>query len=157
MGTGYLMDTNIAIYFLNAQLPEKGRIRVLQILNEGYVYISFISKIEILGWPFKSDMDEQNARSFVDALKLIAADNEIIDKTIELRKQGPKRKLPDAMIAATALVNELTLITRNVSDFTVVPGLLLEDPFMSYLFPQQHIPPDVLPGTAHPEAINTRG
>ena len=47
---------------------------------------------------------------------------EISDKTIELRKDY-KIKLPDALIAATALVYNFTLVSRNVSDFKRIVGL----------------------------------
>jgi toxin FitB len=38
-------------------------------------------------------------------------------------------KLPDAIIAATALVHGCELVTRNVSDFAKIPGLSVFDPF----------------------------
>ena len=38
-------------------------------------------------------------------------------------------KLPDAIIAATALVYDLTLISRNVSDFKNIEGLKVLNPF----------------------------
>jgi predicted nucleic acid-binding protein len=55
--------------------------------------------------------------------------NVVIDyQTIAIRKSN-KTKLPDAIIAATALVNELTLITRNTADFKNITGLNLLDPY----------------------------
>ena len=47
---------------------------------------------------------------------ILALSDDIADKCIMLRKAN-KFKLPDAIIAATALVNNLTLITRNIDDF----------------------------------------
>jgi predicted nucleic acid-binding protein len=46
---------------------------------------------------------------------------------IELR-MAHKIKLPDAIIAATALVNGLGVVSRNASDFNKVPGLDVVDP-----------------------------
>ena len=50
-------------------------------------------------------------------------------KTIELRQQF-RIKLPDAIIAATALVYDLTLITRNAVDFKNIAGIKLINPWM---------------------------
>ncbi|HAL83190.1 MAG TPA: hypothetical protein DCO83_13965 [Mucilaginibacter sp.] len=47
--------------------------------------------------------------------------------TIELRKKY-KIKLPDALIAATALHYRLILITRNISDFNKIAGLKIINP-----------------------------
>ena len=52
---------------------------------------------------------------------------DIIAQTIALRVQH-KIKTPDAIIAATALVYDLELITRNLSDFRAIQGLKLIDP-----------------------------
>jgi predicted nucleic acid-binding protein len=52
----------------------------------------------------------------------------IVEKTIELRK-AYKIKLPDAIIAATALVNKLTLISRDTNDFRKVKGLKVIAPY----------------------------
>ncbi|TDB61346.1 PIN domain-containing protein [Arundinibacter roseus] len=49
-------------------------------------------------------------------------------KTIEIRRKH-KIKLPDAIIAATALVHHLTLVTNNVSDFARIENLLVVNPF----------------------------
>ena len=46
----------------------------------------------------------------------------VVDVCIELRKKY-KTKLPDAIIAATAIVYDLILITRNTPDFKIIQGL----------------------------------
>ena len=58
---------------------------------------------------------------------VIGLDELIIQQTMRLRQQH-RLKLPDAVIAATALVRGLTLITRNVSDFKAIPGLAVLNP-----------------------------
>lgn len=54
--------------------------------------------------------------------------DEVVEKTIELRRLY-KVKLPDAIIAATAIVFELTLISRNDKDFIQIPELKYINPF----------------------------
>ena len=55
-------------------------------------------------------------------------DAEVIDKAVALRQQ--KKITPgDSIIAATALLDNLTLITRNVDDFLQIPDLDIENPF----------------------------
>ncbi|WP_431215143.1 PIN domain-containing protein [Puia sp. P3] len=55
-------------------------------------------------------------------------DKDTKTKTVSLRK-GHKIKLPDAIIAATAIVNGLTLLTRNVSDFQAISDLSFINPW----------------------------
>jgi hypothetical protein len=49
-------------------------------------------------------------------------------KTADIRKQY-KLKLPDAIIAATDLIYDLTLITRNTKDFQNIPGIATVNPW----------------------------
>ncbi len=128
MGSGFLVDTNIAIYFLDAQLPPPVRAFVESVLNSGTACLSVISKMEILGWNFASPQEEVQARAFVNDLTLLALNDEVVEKTIALRKQLPKVKLPDAIIAATALVHGIPLLSRNIADFSKVPGLEVVNP-----------------------------
>ncbi len=128
MGTAYLLDTNTVIYFLDDLLPEKSMDFIEEKLDESGSFISIISKIELLGWQAPSQRALQKVANFVaDSITLPLTDL-IADKTIEL-KQNQKIKLPDAVIAATALVNDLTLISRNDDDFRKIPGLKYLNPF----------------------------
>ena len=52
----------------------------------------------------------------------------VVDASIEVRKNN-KNKLPDAIIAATALVYDLVIISRNVSDFKNITGIQVIDPY----------------------------
>ena len=54
--------------------------------------------------------------------KIYHIDDEIINKTIELRKKY-KIKLPDTIIAATAIVNGFILISHNFKDFQKITEL----------------------------------
>ena len=59
---------------------------------------------------------------------MLSITGSIVRQTILLRKQY-RMKTPDAIIAATAIVHSLTLISRNGKDFGKIAGLSLLDPF----------------------------
>ena len=62
-------------------------------------------------------------KEFIGLAKVLALDETVAEKTILLRHEFRKLQLGDAIIAATALVHNLTLITRNTSDFKNIKGL----------------------------------
>lgn len=127
MGTRYLLDTNTAIYFLNGQLTPNGFAFVLSVMNVE-CNLSVISKMELLGWSTTDPNDEIKIRSFINDSAIFSLTDEIVEKTIELRRLY-KTKLPDAIIAATAIVYGFTLISRNDKDFTRVAELNYFNPF----------------------------
>jgi len=65
---------------------------------------------------------------FMDDSDILELSESVAIQTIELRKQY-RIKLPDAIIAATALVHGFELISRNTSDFKNVTGLTVIDPY----------------------------
>gem|GEM_PF-6793826 len=65
-------------------------------------------------------------QQFVQSVRVLPLDEPVIWETIRLRQQKVA-KVPDSVIAATALVHDLMLITRNTKDFKRVPGLALLD------------------------------
>jgi predicted nucleic acid-binding protein len=67
--------------------------------------------------------------AFTENAFVIGLDSNIVVQTISIRKEY-KIKLPDAIIAATALVFNLTLITNNVNDFKNIPNLELSNPYL---------------------------
>ena len=98
-------------------------VSISEIIDE-QINISSINKIELLG--FKET--EQKLIDFVNFSEIYHIDNEVIDKTIELRKKY-KIKLPDAIIAATAIVNNFILISHNVKDFQKINELKFIDSY----------------------------
>ncbi len=65
--------------------------------------------------------------SFFQAVAVLPFDMACEQKFKELRARRVRIGTKDLRIAATALVNEITLVTRNRKDFEKVPGLVLED------------------------------
>lgn len=123
----YLIDTNIIIYYLNGTIPRNHYKKVSNIFRDSF-HISTISKIEVLGWHRVPEQEHLRIKQFLDCANVIYLNGEIEEKTIEL-KQSIKMDVPDAIIAATALVYRLTLVTRNEKDFKKVQGLNLYNPF----------------------------
>jgi predicted nucleic acid-binding protein len=66
-------------------------------------------------------------KKFIDEATIIELESAIKTKTADIRK-AHKIKLPDAIIAATAIVFDLTLLTRNLSDFKNIKDVLTFDP-----------------------------
>ncbi len=123
MGKRYLIDSNIVIKFLGNLLNENGRLFIANILDEEF-NISVITDIEVLGHHSITEIEEM----FMSLATVYDLDSDIRVRTIELRKQH-KIKLPDAIIAATALSHSFVLITQNERDFNNIVGLEVINPF----------------------------
>ncbi len=127
MGEGFLIDTNILIYYLADAIPEEEIPKVEEILRASF-NVSIITKIEFLGWKGHTPEGFEKSKEFISFANVMPLTDEIADVAIELRRQV-SIKLPDAVIAATALAHNLTLVTRNVKDFERIEGLRIYNPF----------------------------
>jgi predicted nucleic acid-binding protein len=123
MGEKFLIDTNTLIDAQMKTIPTNGLTFLANIINDDFT-VSFISYIEYLGYKDATKSSEE----FITLANVIEINKLIIDATIAIRK-AHKIKLPDAIIAATALVYNLTLITRNTSDFKNIDGIKVVNPF----------------------------
>ena len=127
MGKRFLIDTNIAIYFLDGNLTPSVIVFLQPVINQE-INISVITKIELLGWSFPNSNKFEIHNEFVSQSNIFPLDDEIVEKTIEIRRTY-KIKLPDALIAATAIIFDMTLLSRNDKDFTQIPELKYMNPF----------------------------
>lgn len=110
MSGKYLLDTNAIVALLqgNSNL-------VNLVVRAEWVGISIISFIEFLAFPGLQDEDKSLFRQFIERIEVVPltdANTQLIESVLSLRK-GQKLKLPDAIIAATALIQEAHLITAD--------------------------------------------
>lgn len=104
-----IFDTNVLIYLSKFVLdPEK-------ILKEKSA-ISVITKIEALGYSFAKVDEHELLKAICNELDVIPLTDTISEETIKLRTNY-RVKLPDAIIYATALVQQIPLLTNNIADF----------------------------------------
>jgi predicted nucleic acid-binding protein len=89
--------------------------------------ISVITKIELLRYN-APDTVYKTLIDFTEASVIYDLNNTVVDATIVLCK-SQKIKLPDAIIAATALVNGFVLVSRNISDFKNFKKLQVVNPW----------------------------
>jgi predicted nucleic acid-binding protein len=123
----YLLDTNILIYYWKGDIPKDEMKRVEEILKHSFI-ISIITKIELLGWRKHTREGYEIARDFLDRAEILPIDDDLAEFAIELKRNN-NIKLADALIAATALSNELMLVTRNEDDFSILTNLEIYNPF----------------------------
>jgi predicted nucleic acid-binding protein len=123
---GYLLDTNAVINYLDASFPLSG-MQLLNTIVDDEPMISIVTKMETLGYNFTSVEEQTTMETFINGSTVLDLNNDIVNKTIAIRK-SKKMKLPDAIVAATALVYDLTLITRNTADFKNITELKTIDP-----------------------------
>jgi hypothetical protein len=127
MGQRYILDTNTVIDYIGDKLPQDSALAMDKVVNDE-LNISIIVKIETLGFNGE-DSEMQKLKDFLSLAKTYYVDDLTAEKTIDLRKTYRKLKLGDAIIAATALANNLTLISRNTKDFEDISGLTYINPF----------------------------
>ena len=116
----YLLDTNALIALLS------GNFHVASLLNDAeWVGISILNQLEFLSYKNRSDRDKTLFLSFIKRIEVVdvAKNNtDLLECTIKIRQKS-KLKLADSVIAATAIVNNATIVTKD-NDFFVVDGLL---------------------------------
>lgn len=120
-GNSALLDSNIIIYLSKREVP-------LSFLDQfDSHYISVITYMEVLGYQFRDSKEEEFIREMLEVFSVLFIDQKIADMAIEIRKKQ-RIKLPDAIIAATAKVLDLCLVTRNIDDFKKVE-IQIANPF----------------------------
>jgi predicted nucleic acid-binding protein len=122
-----LWDTNSIIFFLQDLLPSHSKAFLLKELNLRKPQISIITEIELLSWPKISRVEIGNISEFLSNFESIGLTEEIKIVTIQLRK-STGLKIPDAVIAATAITQAVPLLTNNLKDFEKVDFLKILDP-----------------------------
>jgi len=125
MESGFILDSNIAVYLLQGLLTKNVSLFLRKVLKQ-IAQLSLISKIELLCWDEESSLIE----NFIDDSIILPISDEIVVKTIEIRRKY-KTKLPDAIIAATAIIYNCKLITGNENDFRKIEELSFINPFKS--------------------------
>lgn len=124
MGAKFLIDTNVAIDYLAGRLPQNGLNKIEDILNNELAVISIIVKIELLSFNAPYPQDLQIIETLIHRCELIQLEPIIAERTYVLRRTH-RIKLPDAIIAATSLVHNCTLLSRNKADFKNIDDLKL--------------------------------
>jgi predicted nucleic acid-binding protein len=123
----YLLDTNILIYLDKGITDPNVAIFLSEATSEGAT-ISIMTEIELLGFKFSSSADLEKMEELISDTTVLQLDRAVALQTIAIRRRH-KIKLPDAIIAATAITHDLVLVTRNMSDFRSISTLSVMNPF----------------------------
>jgi predicted nucleic acid-binding protein len=105
-GNKYLLDTNAVLYILD------GDETLINFLFEKELYLSIISEMELLSYRNITDKEKQTLEEFLKEFIIINIDEKIRQNTIEVKRTS-SMKLPDSIIAATAISLKLPLITSD--------------------------------------------
>lgn len=115
-----LLDTNIFIYIANSTLQTS------VIANQDIAFAT-ISKIEALGYHQLIAQEESRLSIIFSKAQQIELSSIIAELAIQLRREK-SMSLGDAIVAATALENNLVLWTANTQDFEHISDLKLHNP-----------------------------
>jgi tRNA(fMet)-specific endonuclease VapC len=122
-----LCDTNILIEFYknNPQI-----VRELQNIGQSQLAISVITQAELY-YGALNKVELSKIKRHLALLQALPVDTAVSDKFIELMEGyslSHKLAIPDAIIAATAIIHDVTLYTLNLRDFQFIKGLTLYQP-----------------------------
>ena len=131
----YLLDTNI-VSELRKQRPHGGVVAWLQSTADADLHLSAVSLGEIqAGVELTREQNPSKAEQIESWLELVAQSYNVVPMDgatfrawARLMHRRPDTLYEDAMIAATADVNNLTVVTRNVKHFHQT-GVSIIDPW----------------------------
>ena len=109
VSTKVLFDTNILIDYLSG--VSKARAALGRYRDRG---ISIVTWMEVMAGT--TPEDEAQVRTFLNSFRILPVTADVAEESVALRRRR-KIKLPDAIIQATARLDNRTLLTRNTRDF----------------------------------------
>ena len=117
----FCADTNFAIYYLDG-------LACVEPYATAGLAISVVTQLEVLSKPGMAGAEEKAAEAFLQTCQLIELTDNVKQVVIALRRQH-QVKLPDAIVAATALWLGVPLLTAD-KGFSRIAGLdvVLLDP-----------------------------
>ncbi|MBF0175429.1 MAG: type II toxin-antitoxin system VapC family toxin [Magnetococcales bacterium] len=110
-GVNWLLDTNLVIGLLKGH-ADAVALAENQGLMLNHSAVSQITRMELLGFPGLTETEEARIQAFLNDCRVVLLDEAIEQQSIRLRRSG-LFKLPDAIIAATALTWRLRLLTLD--------------------------------------------
>ena len=120
----FVIDSNILIYHLQGE--EAVRMAIARWSREGdRLFISAITRIEVLAAPVMKEGEEGQIARLLDQFVLLPVEGQVADIAARIRRHY-RLELGDSIIAATALLHNASVVTRNVKDFRKVNELGVE-------------------------------
>lgn len=107
----HLLDTNVVIGLLKGQ-PEDVALAGDAGLAPGRFGVSQITRMELLGYPGLTDAEDEAVRRWLALCRVLPIDDTTEARAVALRRRGLLR-LPDAIVAATALAAGARLLTLD--------------------------------------------
>ena len=117
----YTLDTNAILYYLKDDPNTVSILRDIFTQNVP-LYVSAITELELFAFSNLSTAEEKLIEELLTTVAVISLDSHIARLAAFVRRQY-RLKVPDSVIAATALFTGSTLLTRNTRDFQQVPRL----------------------------------
>ena len=126
MGKRYLVNSNIISKYSNNLISEQGCL-FLENIFDTEILPSFITRIEILVYSPSEDSVKLIFSFILKASSELSMSEKILLKSVEIPRKA-KIKLTNAIIAATAIIHSLTLLSDNDNDFLKVGKLKYINP-----------------------------
>ena len=114
----YLLDSNVIIY---SARPESVYQSLRVWVQHAEAAVSALSRVEVVGYSHLTPADNLYSQAAFAALPNLPITDAVLSQAVLLR-QHYRLKTPDAIIAATALINNLQLLTVD-ADFTSIAHL----------------------------------
>lgn len=126
----FLIDTDICSAHLKNDRVVAGKV----MLHFGGLSVSVVTVGELLTWARRAKASSNHLKmvqDFLTAVDVIDVDLAVARKYGQIRAalldQGRDPGPMDLLNAATALVHNMTMVTHNVADYALIPGLTIED------------------------------
>ena len=121
----FVLDSNVVINHLNHKFDVDNFLK--NISPDAVKIVSIVTYMETLAKPGMPPLIEREALAFLASCEVENISPAIRDETIKLRRVNPQRKLPDCIIASTAVVLKATLLSNDPHLINLVwPGLVVK-------------------------------
>jgi tRNA(fMet)-specific endonuclease VapC len=126
----FLIDTDICSAYLKNDRRVIGKV----MLHYGGLSVSVVTAGELLAWALRAKAPPKRlpkVQGFLNGVNIIVVDVVVAEKFGDIRAasldRGQNPGQMDLLNAATALVHNMTMVTHNVADYSLIPGLTIED------------------------------